>query len=115
MNQSFENLLESLSVFLSLAKLGEEERVVWVDQLVKVSRQCRGIMKDCQSSWSSWLRLDLPLSHGIISQSDLLYQLELIWHLVDIVYLDTTTGGLVLPYLLHFPGCEERVCTQPGQ
>ena len=40
MSQSFENLV---SVILSLAKLGDEERVVGVDQLVKVSRLYRNI------------------------------------------------------------------------
>ena len=35
---------ESLSVILSLAKLGDEERVVGVDQLVKVSRLYRNTM-----------------------------------------------------------------------
>ena len=39
---------ESLGVFMSLAKQSEEERVVGVESLVKVSRQYRSIMKDCQ-------------------------------------------------------------------
>jgi len=105
---------ESLGVFLSLAKLGEEERVVGVEQLVKVSRQYRSIMKDCQEQLEQLAETGLASESGhYISQSDLLYKLELIWHLVEILFLDTTPGGLVLPHLLHwvtlhFPGCEER-------
>ena len=52
-------------------------------------------------------------SSHYLSQSDLLYKLDLIWHLVEILYLDTTPGAMVLPHLLHwtslhFMGCEDR-------
>ena len=47
MNQSFRKVVnESLGVSLSLAKMGEDERVGGVDQLMKLNRQYR-------SSWSS--------------------------------------------------------------
>ena len=105
---------ESLGVFLSLAKQSEEERVVGTDALVKVSRQYRSIMKDCQEQLEllSESCLASQSSH-YHAQSELLYKLELLWHLVEILYLGNTPGGLVLPHLLHwvglhFPGCEER-------
>jgi len=105
---------ESLGVFQSLAKLSEQEKVVPLEQLVKVSRQYRSIMKDCQEQLEQ-LSESCPTSESghYLSQSDLLYKLELIWHLVEILYLDTTPGGLVLPHLLHwlslhFTGCEDR-------
>ena len=46
-------------------------------------------------------------------QSELMYKLELIWHLVEILFMDSSPGGLVMPHLLnwvslHFPACEER-------
>ena len=44
---------ESLGVFQSLVKLSEEEKVVGLDSLVKVSRQYRSIMKDCQEQLES--------------------------------------------------------------
>ena len=42
-----------------------------------------------------------------------MYKLELIWHLVEILFMDSSPGGLVMPHLLnwvslHFPACEER-------
>ena len=105
---------ESLGVFMSLAKQSEEDCVVGAESLVKVSRQYRSIMKDCQEQLEQ-LSESCPTAQSghYMAQSDLLYKLELIWHLVEILYLDTTPGGLVLPHLLHwtslhFTGCEER-------
>jgi len=105
---------ESLGVFLSLARQSEEERVVGAEVLVKVSRQYRSIMKDCQEQLEQ-LSESCPASQSshYLAQSDLLYKLELIWHLMEILYLSNTPGGLVLPQLLHwvglhFPSCEER-------
>jgi len=105
---------ESLGVFLSLARQSEEERVVGAEALVKVSRQYRSIMKDCQEQLEQ-LSESCPASQSshYLAQSDLLYKLELIWHLMEILYLSNTPGGLVLPQLLHwvglhFPSCEER-------
>ena len=101
------------SIFAGIV-LGEEERVMGVEQLVKVSRQYRSIMKDCQEQLELLAETGMASESGhYIAQSDLLYKLELIWHLVEILFLDTTPGGLVLPHLLHwvslhFPGCEER-------
>ena len=42
-----------------------------------------------------------------------MYKLELIWHLVEILFMDSNPGGLAMPHLLnwvsfHFPACEER-------
>ena len=42
-----------------------------------------------------------------------MYKLELIWHLVEILFMDSAPGRLVMPHLLnwvslHFPACEER-------
>ncbi len=81
---------------MSLAKQSEEESVGREENLVKVS----SIEKDCQQLSESW-----PTA-----QSG--HKLEMIWHL-EIHYMDSAPGGLVLPHLLHwtslhFTGCEER-------
>jgi len=105
---------ESLGVFLSLSKLSDEESPISADQLVRISRQYRSIMKDCQEQLENLSETGLASDAAhFIAQSDLLYKLELIWHLVEILFMDTTPGGIVLPHLLHwvslhFPGCEER-------
>ena len=49
----------------------------------------------------------------VVDTSDVLVRLELVWHLAEILLLDSQPAGLVLPSLLHwvslhFPGCEER-------
>ena len=105
---------ESSGVFQSLARASEEERAVGAETLVRVSRQYRSIMKDCQEQLEQ-LAETRPAAQAAhyLGQSELLYKLELIWHLVEILYLDTTPGGLVLPHLLHwtslhFTGCEDR-------
>ena len=85
---------ESMGVFVSLSKMSEEERSVSMEQLVKVSRQYRSIMKDCQEQLEQLSeRCSSSESSHYLAQSDLLYKLELIWHLVEILYLDTTPGN----------------------
>ena len=42
-----------------------------------------------------------------------MYKLELIWHLVEILFMDSNPGRLVMPHLLnwvslHFHACGER-------
>ena len=77
---------------------------VELESLVKVTRNYRRIM--------NWRTVGLQLeslaetmstaeSSHYLSQSDLLYKLELILHLVEILYLDSTPGAMVLPHLLH--------------
>ena len=70
---------ESLGVFQSLVKQSEEERVVGLESLVKVSRQYRSIMKDCQEQLESLAEtVSTAESSHNFSQSNLLYKLELI-------------------------------------
>jgi len=105
---------ESLGIFLSLQKLAEEEAGVVADQLVRVSRQYRSVIKDCQEQLEQLAETGVAAqaSH-YLAQSELMYKLELIWHLVEILFMDSSPGGLVMPHLLnwvslHFPACEER-------
>ena len=70
---------ESLGGVPVLGQAGEEEMVVGVEQLVKVSRQCRNIMKECQEQLELLAETGLAsVSRHYIAQSDLLYKLELI-------------------------------------
>jgi len=106
---------ESATTFLSLQKLAEEENNKMTSpQLVKVSRQYRSIMRDCQEQLDSLAETGSPsLSSHYLQQSELLYKLELVWNLLEILLIDSTPGGLVLPHLLHwislhFTNCQDR-------
>ena len=105
---------ESLGVFLSLQRQGEDESGLGPEQVVRVSRQYRSIIKDCQEQLAELAETGAAAQSSHYSQqSELLYKLELVWHLLEILYMDTTPGGLVMPHLLqwislHFPACEER-------
>ena len=105
---------ESLGVFLGLQRLVEEEATPGPQELVRVSRQYRSVIKDCQEQLEELAeRGQAGQSAHYSAQSELLYKLELVWHLLEILYLESSPGGLVLPLLLtwvarHFPGCEER-------
>ena len=108
---------------------------------MRVSRQYRSVIKDCQeqlehlaetgaasqashylaqvgqNEFQAWnhfyLTILISCSNQCLLQSELMYKLELIWHLVEILFMDSSPGGLVMPHLLnwvslHFPACEER-------
>ena len=131
---------ESVSVFLGLQRAAAEEGV-GAEALVRVSRQYRSIMRDCQEQLEQLADTGAAaLAAHYSAQSELLYKLEVgiatispfhngditftiapwctmvhqvIWHLVEILYLESSPGGLVLPHLLHwvslhFTACEER-------
>jgi len=111
---------ESVSTFLSLQSMSDST----TESLVKISRQYRSVMKDCQEQLEGLSESGVASqSAHCLAQSDLLYKLELIWHLLEILYIDSTPGGLVMPQLLHwvslhFPSCEERarsVLSQGGE
>ena len=68
------------SWFISLARQSKLETFV--------GRQYQSIMKDCQDQLSE--SFPTAQSGHYLAQSDLLYNLELIWHLLEILYLDTT-------------------------
>ena len=90
--------------------------MVELESLVKISRKYWRIMnwEVCEEQLESLTEtVSTAESNHYLSLSDLLYKLELIWHLVEILYLDTTPGAMVLPHLLHwtslhFTGCEDR-------
>lgn len=108
---------ESVSTFLSLQKIAEEETVGGKslgEQLVKISRQYRSIIRDCQEQLDVLAETASAVqARHYQAQSELLYKLELIWNLVEILYIDAKPGGFVMSQLLHwialhFPDCEAR-------
>jgi len=111
---------ESSQAFLSLQKLAagnaaaDGEPAFAGGQLTAISRQYRSIIRDCQE------QLDSAVSTGKEEEendnrllSELLYKLELIWQLIEVLFIQRNPNGVVLQNLLqwvslHFPQCEEK-------
>jgi len=105
---------ESLSAFLSLQKLAKDHQQggsgtsLTAGQLTNVSKQYRSVIRDCQEQLDS----DFEDEDSKLL-SELLYKLELIWQLAEVMFVQRNANGIVLHDLLrwialHFPQCEER-------
>jgi hypothetical protein len=112
---------ESSQTFFALQKLAQEQSVISNDHLVRISRQYRSVIRDCQLLLDKGLESGQdengPVSPGRIStltqQSELLYKLELIWNLEEVLLIEKHTAGIILPQLLqwitmHFPQADEK-------
>ena len=80
-----------------------------------MSRQYRSILRDCQQQLDCNDDLSLieddPENRSL--QSELLYKLELIWNLVEVLFVDRPSNGIILPQLLqwielHFPQADDK-------
>ena len=108
---------ESAQAFAALQKIAREEDVVGSAHLVRISRQYRSIMRDCQQQLDAEAEIEAAASNAaradfFVQQSELMYKLELIWNLVEIVCIEKPPSGMILPQLLqwislHFPRAEE--------
>ena len=106
---------ESVATFLSLQSLsaaaaGDQPAANNVtssgiphEQLVRISRQYRSIMRDCQEQMDALAETTSALeSAQHTAESEVLYKLELIWNLAEILMVDTRPGGCVMNQLLHW-------------
>ena len=83
-------------------------------QLLRFSKQYRSIMRDCQETldkWSENPQLSEDTKETYIQQSELLYKLELMWNLIEVLCIEK--NSVILPSLLqwislHFPKCDEK-------
>ena len=83
-------------------------------QLLRFSKQYRSVMRDCQETldkWSENPNLDEETREAYIGQSELLYKLELMWNLIEVLCIEK--NPIILPSLLqwislHFPKCDEK-------
>ena len=57
--------------------------------LLRVSRQYRSILRDCQEQFDGILKSDGD-AETIRRHSEVLYKLELIWNLVEILFIERT-------------------------
>ncbi len=82
--------------------------------MVRISKQYRSILRDCQEMLDKWVDDQNTIDSDrqtYTEQSELLYKLELMWHLLEIVCIEKQ--AIILPGLLqwiglHFPSCDEK-------
>ncbi|XP_045771352.1 nuclear pore complex protein Nup85 [Maniola jurtina] len=110
---------EANGTFLSLQKVAETSKNSdnQVDFL-KLSRQYRSIIRVCMESLQEAReKEDNELARNTIhSYLTIIYSIECIWHLCEILFINVIPGDVVLPFLLewtsfHFP-CHEQAATQ---
>ncbi|XP_023344077.1 nuclear pore complex protein Nup85 [Eurytemora carolleeae] len=102
---------ESVSTFLGLQALCQGEGNIPTDQLVKISRQYRSIIRDCEEQLNTLSETSSAAAAAhYTAQSEMLYKLELIWNLAEILIIDTRPGGFVMNQLLHWIGLHFKDC-----
>ena len=97
---------ESSQTFLTLQKMALEEENIATSHLGRMSRQYRSIIRDCQEQ----LDIDCERTNSVHPskvehnqlQSELLYKLELIWHLVEVLCIEKTSSKLILSVMRKF-------------
>ncbi|EFN72514.1 Nucleoporin NUP85 [Camponotus floridanus] len=104
---------ESNGVFLSVQNLKSFSSGDIRPELLKHSKQYRSILRACVENLQEILPKE-PLSEEKTMLENFLtifYQVECVWHLTEILYVDAVPGDVVLPQLLewisfHFPSRE---------
>ncbi|XP_075973152.1 nuclear pore complex protein Nup75 [Anticarsia gemmatalis] len=106
---------ESNGTYLSLQKAAEASKTTDNQvEFLKLSRQYRSIIRVCMESLQKAAELEANgvEKNTILSYITIFYSIECIWHLCEILFIDSIPGDVVLPYLLewvrfHFP-CHEQ-------
>ncbi|XP_068969300.1 nuclear pore complex protein Nup85 isoform X2 [Bombus flavifrons] len=102
---------ESNGVFLSIQKIKSSSGDVR-PELLKHSKQYRSILRACIESLQDICGKCLTdKKESLENFLTIFYQIECIWHLIEILYVDVVPGDVVLPQLLewirfHFPSRE---------
>lgn len=87
---------ESASVFKSIQRVGSGLESLSRNELIKASRKYRSVIHSCYTR----LRNDSLNSHQSVALSQMFYQIEIIWNLSEILYMDIYTPGYQLNQLL---------------
>ncbi|KAK9888289.1 hypothetical protein WA026_000551 [Henosepilachna vigintioctopunctata] len=106
---------ESNGTFLNLQELLARKSTNTQEEMLNFSRQYRSIIRACLES----LQEDIARSKSEADKDELqnyitiFYSIECIWHLCEILFIDSTPGNVVLPHLLewvrfHFPKYERN-------
>lgn len=110
---------EANGTYLNLQKLVEMSKTSDNNlELIKISRQYRSIIRICLENFNEIIvkETDGLARSTLESYVTILIAIECIWHLCEILFIDTIPGDIVLPSLLewvrfHFP-CREQVATK---
>ncbi|XP_031849160.1 nuclear pore complex protein Nup75 [Nomia melanderi] len=111
---------ESNGVFLSIRKIKLSSGDVR-PELLKHSKQYRSILRACIESLQDICGKSLSDKRESLENFlTIFYQIECVWHLTEILYIDVVPGDVVLPQLLewikfHFPSTERmanKILTQ---
>lgn len=110
---------ESNGTYLSLQKAAEAAKTTDNQvEFLKLSRQFRSIIRVCMESLQKAAENEQNAieKNSILSHITIFYSVECIWHLCEILFIDSIPGDIVLPYLMewvrfHFP-CHEQTAAQ---
>ncbi|XP_033211463.1 nuclear pore complex protein Nup85 isoform X2 [Belonocnema kinseyi] len=103
---------ESNGVFLSVQKLKFFTSGDSRPELLKHSKRYRSILRACIESLQDLREKLIPTEKSMYENFlTIFYNIECVWHLAEILYVDVIPGDVVLPHLLewirfHFPSRE---------
>ncbi|XP_047343395.1 nuclear pore complex protein Nup85 isoform X1 [Vespa velutina] len=112
---------ESNGVFLSIYKIKSSSSGDICPELLKHSKQYRSILRACVEGLQDIA--EKSLSENKITIENFLtifYNVECVWHLTEILYVDNIPGNVILPCLLewiqfHFPSKELKAIKMLSQ
>lgn len=107
-------LNESNGVFSTVQNLMKDKKADHKTELFKLSIQYRSIIRAClENLQEEIIKSDNNEKEKLHSFVTIFYSIECIWHLCEILFVNTVPGNLVLPHLLewirfHFPRHERN-------
>lgn len=105
---------ESNGVFIALQTLMKNRKADQKSELFKLSIQYRSIIRAClENLQEEIVKADETEKEELQSFVTIFYSIECIWHLCEILFVNSIPGNLVLPELLnwirfHFPRHERN-------
>lgn len=108
---------ESNGTFLNLQELMSGNVVDVKVEVLKRSRQYRSIIRAClEDLQEETLHANDERLDEVQNYVTIFYSIECVWHLCEILFIETIPGNAVLPRLLewisfHFPKYERRAAT----
>ncbi|KAF7414673.1 hypothetical protein HZH68_003162 [Vespula germanica] len=112
---------ESNGVFLSIYKIKSSSSGDICPELLKHSKQYRSILRACVEGLQDIAEKSLSENKIIIENFlTIFYNVECVWHLTEILYVDNIPGNVILPCLLewiqfHFPSKELKAIKMLSQ